>query len=245
MSDQHAHNELNVFRRFVAVCPLRIEPNFIDKREPPEPDILCRLNDGSHIAFELVSANDADAQRRRGDSDILESKLKETLINACNAGNFPALSEWNGRTVRVRFVDSASLHSRLKAVPRAVELITEIGPTLGRHRCPDDDAIQHIVIDQNHSAIWDSNGPSVVTQRASYIDNVIESHLLKKLEKAHGYETDHPIHLLVHVEQGLRPNGWQASLIETIDGASAESPLRHVWILHRHQLVFERGIGNQ
>ncbi len=26
----------------------------IQKRDPPEPDILCRLDDGNYVAFELV-----------------------------------------------------------------------------------------------------------------------------------------------------------------------------------------------
>ena len=38
--------EVEIFSRFVSASRLSIAPSTIEKREPPEPDILCVHNDG-------------------------------------------------------------------------------------------------------------------------------------------------------------------------------------------------------
>ena len=49
-----AENELKIFRKFAEICPYSIDINSIEKREPPEPDILCKMVDGEMLAFEIV-----------------------------------------------------------------------------------------------------------------------------------------------------------------------------------------------
>ena len=55
-----AEAERAVFREFAKKANLPIDLRSIESREPPEPDILCRGNDGEFIAFELVSLSDPD-----------------------------------------------------------------------------------------------------------------------------------------------------------------------------------------
>jgi hypothetical protein len=52
--DQQSEDELHAFRVFVVRSRIPVVSKSIQKRDPPEPDILCRLNDGNHVAFELV-----------------------------------------------------------------------------------------------------------------------------------------------------------------------------------------------
>jgi|SRR6516165_6562975 hypothetical protein len=51
---RHEEKELRAFKAFAGTVDLGIVMNSIQKRDPPEPDILCRLENGSHVAFELV-----------------------------------------------------------------------------------------------------------------------------------------------------------------------------------------------
>jgi len=46
--------EVKVFTEFVEKAEANIDINTIEKRLPPEPDILCRDLDGNYIAFELA-----------------------------------------------------------------------------------------------------------------------------------------------------------------------------------------------
>ena len=48
--------ELKVFASFASRCGIPIVPGSAQKREPPEPDILCKLENGQGLAFELAEA---------------------------------------------------------------------------------------------------------------------------------------------------------------------------------------------
>jgi hypothetical protein len=50
--------EVEIFSRFASASRLSIDPSTIEKREPPEPDILCVHNDEGPLAFELVEICD-------------------------------------------------------------------------------------------------------------------------------------------------------------------------------------------
>jgi hypothetical protein len=52
-------DEKEVFSKFILKCPYSIQINSIQKRPPPEPDILCKLEDGADKYFELVECVDA------------------------------------------------------------------------------------------------------------------------------------------------------------------------------------------
>jgi len=60
MASEHDKGEIEVeiFRRFLVQSDLPINPSSIEKRLPPEPDILCRHNSEGELAFELVEICD-------------------------------------------------------------------------------------------------------------------------------------------------------------------------------------------
>src|SRR3989338_8426403 len=50
--------EIEIFSRFVSASKRPIDSATIEKREPPEPDILCMHRDEGRLAFELVEICD-------------------------------------------------------------------------------------------------------------------------------------------------------------------------------------------
>ena len=46
--------EISAFRAFVCLSGLSIDPNSVEKREPPEPDLRCRHLDGRVVTFVVV-----------------------------------------------------------------------------------------------------------------------------------------------------------------------------------------------
>ena len=86
--------ELDVFQEFTERSGLNIIPNSIEKRNPPEPDILCRISDGETVAFELkgirsevleklvsdsLKSGGQDKLFCRGGEDAEEDKIKEAF----------------------------------------------------------------------------------------------------------------------------------------------------------------------
>lgn len=60
MASEHEKGEieLELFRCFLRLAKLPIEPHSVEKRLPPEPDILCRHRLDGPVAFELVELCD-------------------------------------------------------------------------------------------------------------------------------------------------------------------------------------------
>jgi hypothetical protein len=52
--DEKSEIEIMTFREFAKRHSLPIDLNSVEKRNPPEPDILCQNVDGSFVAFELA-----------------------------------------------------------------------------------------------------------------------------------------------------------------------------------------------
>lgn len=55
-----SNREIEAFRRFISASRIRIDPATIEKREPPEPDILCTHLEEGPLAFELVEICDSN-----------------------------------------------------------------------------------------------------------------------------------------------------------------------------------------
>jgi hypothetical protein len=56
--DEKRRRELAVFSTFLLRSAIPIDPNTVEVRKPPEPDILCRSQHEGLIAFELVELCD-------------------------------------------------------------------------------------------------------------------------------------------------------------------------------------------
>ena len=52
--DRHGLREKTIFLDFAKTCGLAIQLDSIEKREPPEPDILCQIDWEGAVAFEMV-----------------------------------------------------------------------------------------------------------------------------------------------------------------------------------------------
>lgn len=56
---EKAQEEIDALRRFIERSGLPLDPSSIEKRVPPEPDLLCRGADGL-IAFEIANLCDGE-----------------------------------------------------------------------------------------------------------------------------------------------------------------------------------------
>lgn len=113
MSDRHGKKELAVFRLFAPACGLPIELSSVEKRNPPEPDILCYVDGEGPVAFEMVELVD-QKKIARPHADQL------TLMNCLRDGyrNLPdrARGEFDRRLgnalVRAKIRSDLSLQKR-------------------------------------------------------------------------------------------------------------------------------------
>jgi hypothetical protein len=66
--DRHGLREQKIFLDFAQVCGLAIQLDSIEKRKPPEPDILCKIEWEGAVAFEMVELIDQDLAQQTYES---------------------------------------------------------------------------------------------------------------------------------------------------------------------------------
>lgn len=65
--------EIPIFQCFINRCNLSLDPTSVQKRNPPEADILCRTTEGEVIAFELVELCDSNMAKNRKDGAYIRT----------------------------------------------------------------------------------------------------------------------------------------------------------------------------
>lgn len=65
--------EIPIFLEFIRLGNLPLDPASVQKRNPPEPDILCSATNGEVVAFELVEICDSNMARNREDGAYIRT----------------------------------------------------------------------------------------------------------------------------------------------------------------------------
>ena len=75
--EQKSKREFRVFQEFTERSGLAIDPDSIEKRNPPEPDMLCRVSGEGYVAFELKELCDEEIAKTI--SDLIKTKNEEPV----------------------------------------------------------------------------------------------------------------------------------------------------------------------
>ena len=119
---EHSKREVRIFQKFLEVCPLRIDSTSVEKRDPPEPDIYCRTEEGEELAFELVEVVDPDLATKSSQQVRLERLLLDVISQD---RHFKSM--FGDALISVAFDPSSSMQRRRNAVTAVIEHLKELG----------------------------------------------------------------------------------------------------------------------
>ncbi len=235
--------ELDVFREFAKVCALPLQASNARNCEPPEPDILCELESGKKLAFELVSVEDMTSNgsvSRVGNDYLAQTKALEIAYKAALTENRIVSPErFEFHKVRVVFQDRTSLIGRQRAMPRVVELLNDLGP--GKHTIKEakEKVIRSIRCEPytecSYAGPMFYAGSTSCTVEHSTVENIKE-----KIEEKN-YDPSHKIHLLAWSETASVPGAafWENDL-ETLL-ADGTGQFERIWVYGRNvrAIVFD------
>ncbi len=126
--------EIEVCKKFAPHFPLPIAMNSIQKRKPAEPDILCCLEDGTKIAFELVEIIDESLARRTFSANNLKCAFDDHLDNLPTNVKAQFKQKYGNALIYIAFEDKVSATKRRNSVPIIFEfLLTLDGKAEGKH----------------------------------------------------------------------------------------------------------------
>jgi hypothetical protein len=223
MANKQDADELRVFRRFVESARLAVSPESIQKRQPPEPDIQCKLGDHGCTCFELVEIVDSDLARAVGNQLTFQQRLSGA------AGNH-GLRGLSDGLIFVRFVHAGTVAQRTGAIPRLMELLQEL-PAGFRGDIPlPDDAALNEVVQKLRVTRGEFVGPSFQVDGATFISDPVIERIEGKFSKE--YATANRLELLAFYElhPTLRAEYQLPAVEEFVRNNLQSSQFSRVWV---------------
>ena len=224
-ADLVARKELRIFLQFAAVCPLRIANDSIEKREPDEPDILCRIPT-EWVAFEMVEIVDRErVARPRGDQDALMDVMHEAARKLPQEIKDAFGDAWIG----VKFRNDRSLRRRRQVAERVVNELLQLNLDFSGDYPITDRQIEVARAQVNRRA--GIVGPVFRYLVVGHFNPVPSDALLAKFGKH--YVTAHPIELLAYFDMQEAPLQQQIDeLAGFIEANPDASQFRRVWLFN-------------
>jgi len=222
--------EVQQFRRFVEHSNLAVVARSIEKRFPPEPDIFCRLEDGTNLAFELVEICHRHNARFFGSAPLIARALERSYRDLPRDLRDRFTERFANRPLSFTFAHSASLN-RIRQILQQLFIELVERPEKDRKFCTFSKAVQETVISVRLSGRVDVHGrPSFNIAGSFAPDDVVIDCVRPKLSRK--YKTPHPIELLAYFDGRAwgRSTSWQGSLKSLLD-AVGTGPFRRVWVL--------------
>lgn len=230
--------ERTVFGEFAAICPLRLRPETATSGKPPCPDILCELETGERLAFELVSCADTTVHTKNiavtkteTDERKLECALMEQYTTAMCKGQVSNPEQFHYQTIKVQFTEGSSFKQCREAIPQVIGVLCEDGSL--------DQKIDLKRIESIQCRSWKRQGgpyagPMFDVGSALQVETCVVEQVKKKFAKK--YDSTYPIHLVAWSDtasaEELEMLGINTALVELFR-SDGKGPFERIWVLGR------------
>jgi hypothetical protein len=223
-------DEIDAFRDFLEHSNLAVVPGSIEKRNPPEPDILCRLTDNCQLAFELVEICHPGNAAFVGSAGTVSRLLEETYRNLSRELRNRFDSRFAGKPLSFTFCSGATINRIRVVLPRAfAELVTK-SENDEEYR-PSSTAVARTLRSVKFvGRVEERDRPSFNVAGVFQPDDVVVESVLSKLGKT--YKTPHPIELLAYFGAFAwsLSTSWEHPLRHMLKARNF-GPFRRVWVL--------------
>jgi len=122
-TNSQARREIRVFKKFALNYPLPIDLNSIQKKQPPEPDILCCIEDGTKIAFELVELIDKGLAKRTLNAINLKRTFDEHFEKLPSDRKAQFHQKYGNAFIHIAFKDNISENKCRRSIPKIFEFL--------------------------------------------------------------------------------------------------------------------------
>lgn len=227
--NKQSETELAVFRHFIEIGRLAVLPDSVEKRQPPEADLRCRMKQGEAVAFELVEICNAGNARFLFSADQIHANLM-AAHEALPLGTRKVFDRlFRSRPLSFHFRPGASAISIKCALPSLLTELTTI-PEVDHEFVSFSSRVSKVV-----TKVWlrgRLNDPNSVNFNiGGYFDptvpvDAISAKLLKN------YQSDCPVELLAHFGAFAVGNdrSYRQSVLQLLQKQGL-GPFRRVWLL--------------
>lgn len=193
--DPHGNQELAVFKKFANAATLKIDLDTIEKRDPNEPDVICRLVGGEIVAFELVRLVPSEKAYRFALWDKTVKELYRHYEQLHDEERIKFDLNYISCLIHFEFDDQTPMSARRKVYTDSFsQLITLPLGFRGRVMQNRGSALSNIYIDDTGA-----DHPIFDTNNGGFTSDPTKSTIQKKCTIE--YKRKHPIELLAHFSE--------------------------------------------
>jgi hypothetical protein len=229
--------EVPVFKSFLEARGILFDQDSIEKRQPPEPDILFRNSDGLNVAFELVELLDKDYGRMYNILFDTIDEIQRFYENFVKEKKDSFKKKFGDAFLNFNFLQNATFKQRQTAIPKIFEKLLAVSDSFTSEVLEDDPdlffALKSVSISRGKL-----NGPIFNPESVGGIGDPTVPKIQQKFTKE--YRTQYPIELLAYIDVNpMLPNDiWLESLQEFIKIQSKPFPFQHIWVFdYRNKVV--------
>jgi hypothetical protein len=224
-------DELTAFHLFVQVAGLSILDGSVQRRHPPEPDILCQLSSGEYVGFEMTEACSPNNIRFAKNAEVLGESLFSAYENMPPEIHAAFRARFAGEAISVTFEPEIGLSKAKRAIPDILVALLHSSPTsLGLfldvpHQFPD--LLKEV---RFAGRCFDPDEPSFNVAGYFDISDMTTEAVRRKLLKR--YVTSYPIELIVYYGgwAAHHLNDWRKAVPELLLQNGGTLPFQKIWI---------------
>ncbi|MBW1796452.1 MAG: hypothetical protein JRJ38_18880 [Deltaproteobacteria bacterium] len=225
-----ARREIRVFKKFAPHFPLPIDPNSIQKRKPPEPDILCCLEDGTKIAFELVEIIDEDLANRTFSALNLKRGFEEDFDNLPRHRKDQLNQKYGNALIYIAFKDKISSIRRRSSIPMILEFLLILDDkTEGKYTPSSHSALGETVRWVNISR-GDFVGPCFDFEAVGSFAEPVCNRIEDKFKKQYRVKAIVELVAYYELQPELPKNHWLPSLKHFLERSLKNSIFNRIWV---------------
>lgn len=227
---QQTARELEVFARFISIARLPIDPDSVQKCDPPAPDILCHHDTDGPLAFELT--------------ELINHKFSERLWRQSDTqGVLVTAYEQLSAPDKLRFdqhFGNTNFYFKFLPGTTTSKVRGNIADLFGELANLSDgfEGVNHFhskslskVVESVSVSRGGFNGPIFSVENIGGLGDSVVPAIQNKLGKT--YQSDHPIELLGYLDLAATfpPQLWQGPAYAFFAGLSNLGPFRRIWIV--------------
>lgn len=217
-----------VFTTFAKIVPYQIKIESIDNRKPPEPDILCELDDNTKMYFELTESIPETIAQTNSQIFRLPQKIMNRLHLLDDTKRKNLIGKYEDATIHIAYKKGLSENKKLNASTSIFDFLLTLENNAKGFFYPDKStAVKWVSISRNRSKF-----SFEVEGAGGYKDPTLDQ-ISKKFEK---YPTDkkfnYPIELVLFykIDFPIIDELWINKFADFCKSQIHISAIERVWI---------------
>ncbi len=202
----------------------------VEKRNPPEPDLLYRAADSEPVAFELVELIDQTFAHRTGDQLKLKHGFEDAYINLEPLAKAAIQQRAASTLTHVEFDEKMTYRSKELAIRPVLDLLANIDEAYEGELHRDRGAVLPGAVRSVRITRLTVQGPFFDVDAVSSLGDPTLDSIRGKWAK--NYVSPHPVELLAYYQ--LQPEApewfWRPRLELFLKNNAHNSPFRRVWV---------------